>query len=31
VIAEFPQYPSVTSYQALKDEICKASERNISP
>lgn len=31
VIAEFPQYPSVTSYQALKEEICKASERNISP
>ncbi len=31
VIAEFPQYPAVTSYQALREEICKASERDITP
>lgn len=31
VIAEFPQYPSVTAYASLKEEICKASERDIEP
>ena len=29
VIAEFPQFPSVQSYDALKGEIIKASERDI--
>ncbi|MDJ0878117.1 MAG: bifunctional phosphoserine phosphatase/homoserine phosphotransferase ThrH [Halieaceae bacterium] len=31
VIEEFPQYPSVTSYDDLRTEICKASERDITP
>ncbi len=31
VIAEFPQYPSVTSYRALLEAICAASERAITP
>lgn len=31
VIAEFPQYPAVTGYEELKAEICKASERDITP
>ena len=31
VIAEFPQYPSVTSYQDLLESICAASERDITP
>lgn len=30
VIAEFPQYPAVTTYDALKEEIASASERAIS-
>ncbi len=30
VIEEFPQYPSVTSYQDLLESICAASERDIS-
>ena len=29
VIAEFPQYPAVQSYEALKQELVKASNRNI--
>jgi phosphoserine/homoserine phosphotransferase len=29
VIAEFPQFPSVQSYEDLKGEIVKASERDI--
>ena len=29
VIAEFPQFPSVHSYEDLKGEIIKASERDI--
>ena len=29
VIAEFPQYPSVTSYEDLKREFIKASERDL--
>ncbi len=29
VIEEFPQYPAVHSYQDLKEEFCKASERQI--
>lgn len=29
VIAEFPQYPSVTTYEELKGEFCKASEREV--
>ncbi len=31
VIEEFPQYPAVDSYQALREEICRASERDITP
>lgn len=30
VIAEFPQFPSVTSYDELRQEFCKASIRNLS-
>lgn len=30
VIEEFPQFPSVTSYDELKQEFCKASNRAIS-
>ena len=30
VIEEFPQFPSVTSYDELKQEFCKASDRAIS-
>jgi phosphoserine / homoserine phosphotransferase len=30
VIAEFPQYPAVHTYQELKEEFCKASNREIS-
>ena len=30
VIDEFPQYPAVTSYQDLKLEFIKASERDLS-
>jgi phosphoserine/homoserine phosphotransferase len=29
VIAEFPQYPAVKSYDELRAEICKASKRDI--
>lgn len=29
VIAEFPQYPAVTSYDALRDEIASAAERAV--
>ena len=29
VIEEFPQFPAVHSYAALKEEFCKASERDI--
>ncbi len=29
VIEEFPQYPAIHSYQDLKEEFCKASERQI--
>ena len=31
VIAEFPQYPAVDTYQALREEFCKASERDLTP
>ena len=31
VIEEFPQFPSVHTYEELKMEFCKASERNLSP
>jgi phosphoserine/homoserine phosphotransferase len=31
VIAEFPQYPSVTCYEALMEAIAAASERSITP
>jgi phosphoserine/homoserine phosphotransferase len=31
VIAEFPQFPSVTSYDELRQEFCKASFRDLSP
>lgn len=31
VIAEFPQFPAVTGYDALKREFIAASERNLSP
>ncbi len=31
VVEEFPQYPAVDSYKALRAEICKASERDIKP
>ncbi|MBU14651.1 MAG: bifunctional phosphoserine phosphatase/homoserine phosphotransferase ThrH [Gammaproteobacteria bacterium] len=30
VIAEFPQFPSVTSYDELRQEFCKASIRDLS-
>jgi phosphoserine/homoserine phosphotransferase len=30
VIAEFPQFPSVTSYEELKQAFCEASERELS-
>jgi len=30
VIAEFPQYPAVDTYQALREEFCKASERDLT-
>ena len=30
VIAEFPQFPSVTSYDELREEFCKASIRDLS-
>ena len=30
VIEEFPQYPSVSSYEVLKMEFLKASERDLS-
>jgi phosphoserine/homoserine phosphotransferase len=30
VIAEFPQFPSVTSYEELKQAFCAASERDLS-
>ena len=30
VIAEFPQFPSVTTYEALKQEFLKASNRELS-
>jgi phosphoserine/homoserine phosphotransferase len=30
VVDEFPQYPAVTSYEDLKGEFIKASERNLS-
>jgi len=29
VIAEFPQYPAVDTYAALREEFCKASERDL--
>lgn len=31
VIEEFPQFPAVHSYEDLKQEFIKASERNLSP
>jgi len=31
VIAEFPQFPSVTSYDELRQEFCRASFRDLSP
>lgn len=31
VIAEFPQYPAVTTYDELKAEFCRASNRDLSP
>lgn len=31
VTAEFPQYPAVESYQELREEFCKASERDLTP
>ncbi|MTI14381.1 bifunctional phosphoserine phosphatase/homoserine phosphotransferase ThrH [Sansalvadorimonas verongulae] len=31
VIAEFPQFPAVDTYEALKMEFCKASERDLNP
>ena len=30
VIVEFPQYPAVHSYDELRQEFCKASDREIS-
>jgi phosphoserine/homoserine phosphotransferase len=30
VIAEFPQYPAVHSYQALKQEFIKSSNRDLA-
>ena len=30
VIEEFPQYPAVDTYEALREEFCKASNRDLS-
>ena len=31
VIEEFPQFPAVETYEALREEFCKASERDLRP